>query len=87
MDKRKELLRLKLVTNQQRLFRQDYLADLPERLGTYLEGRPYVQSPELDEITPLFYVLPEGIARSRVDIYNTATFSNPKATFTVNLVG
>ncbi|RYX82162.1 hypothetical protein EON83_20815 [bacterium] len=67
MDERTELLRFKLAANQQRLFRQEYLAELPERLGTYLEGRPFVHSPQLDDIISLFYISPEGIWRNTDD--------------------
>ncbi|BCM90478.1 hypothetical protein IAD21_02331 [Abditibacteriota bacterium] len=67
MHERGELLRIKLAANQQRLFRQQYLSEFPESLGTYLEGCPYTQSPEFDQIVPMFYVAPQGVGRNAPD--------------------
>lgn len=77
MLNREELLRIKLAANQQRLLRQEYLAALPESLGTYLEKCPFTQSPELDEIVSIFHISPNGIVRNAMENENIA-YLNPE---------
>ena len=61
MDKRKQLLEIKLAANSQRLARKAYLNKLPDKLKEYLIEKEYIQTPEKKEITEAFLIRPEGL--------------------------